>query len=108
MCEFNFKIVYCPGEKNGIAHALSCRVDPKLVGEGEKQDITIQMFKPGQFDLGESEELLVTRQIMSVKALKNEKSSWSKEILEAGLLESDRLGIRNALETGQSHKGLEY
>ena len=64
------------------------------------------MFKPGQFVLGESEELLVTRQVMAVKALQTEESSWSKEILEASLLDSDWLGIRNALVTGQSYKGL--
>ena len=58
--EFNFKILYRPGEKNGRADALSLQVDPELEGEGEKQDLTIQMFKPGQFDLGESEGLLVT------------------------------------------------
>jgi len=53
-------------KKNGKADARSRRVDPELDGEGEKQDLTIQMFKPGQFDLEESEELLVTRQVMAV------------------------------------------
>jgi hypothetical protein len=108
LSEFNFKIVYRPGEKNGKADALSRRVDPELEGEGEKQDLTIRMFKPGQFNLGEREEVLVTRHIMAVKALQTEESSWSKDILEAGLLDSDWSGIRKALETGQSYKGLEH
>ena len=74
--EFNYKIIYCPGEKNGQANDLSCRVDPELEGEGEKRDLTIQMFKPGQFDLRESKELLGIRQLMVVKALQTEDSSW--------------------------------
>jgi len=108
LSEFNFKIVNRPGEKNLKADALSRRVDPELEGQGQKQDLTIQMFKLGQFNLDESEELLVTRQLMAVKALQTEESSWSKEILEAGLLDKDWSGIRNALVTGQSYKGLEY
>jgi len=36
LSQFNFKIVYRPGEKNGKADTLSCRVDPELEGEGEK------------------------------------------------------------------------
>ena len=89
LCEFNFKIVYRPGEKNGKAVAPSRLVGPELEGEGEKQDLTIQMFKPGQFDLGKSIELLVTHQVMAVKGLQTEESSWLKEILEAELLDSD-------------------
>jgi len=85
LSEFNFKIIYRPGEGNGKADALLRRVDPELEGEGEKQDLTIRMFKPGQLDLGTSEETLVTRQIMAVKASQTEESKWSKEILEAGL-----------------------
>jgi len=108
LSEFNSKIVYRPGEKNGKTDAISHWVDPELEGEGEKQDLTIQIFKPGQFDLGESEELLVTRQVMAVKALQTEEFCWSREILEAGLLDSDWSGIRNALVTGQSYKGLEH
>jgi len=69
LSEFNFKIVYCLGEKNGKADTLSCRVDPELEGKGEKQHLMIQMFKPSQFDLGESAELLVTRQVIAEKAL---------------------------------------
>jgi len=45
---------------------------------------------------------------MAVKALQTEGSSWSKQILEVGLLDSDWLGIRNVLATGQSCKGLEH
>ena len=108
MREFNFKLVYRPGDKNGKADALTCLVDPKLEGEGEKQDLTIQVFKPGQFDLVESEELLVTRQVMAVRALQTEVSSWSKEIFESGLLDSDWSGIRNALVTGWSYERLEH
>jgi len=87
LSQFNFKIVYRPGEKNGKTDALSRRVDPELEGEGEKQDLTIRMFKPGQFQLGENEEALLTRHVMTVKASQVEESSWSKEILEAGLLD---------------------
>jgi len=68
LSQFNFKIVYRLGEKNGKADALSRRVDPELEGEGEKQDLTIRMFKPGQFQLGENEEALLTRHVMAVKA----------------------------------------
>ena len=85
LSEFNFKIIYCPGGRNGKADALSRRVDPELEGEREKQDLTIRMFKPGQLDLGTGEDTLVTRQIMAVKASHMEESKWSKEILEAGL-----------------------
>ena len=87
LSQFNFKNVYSPGEKNNKADPLSRRVDPKLEGEGEKQDLTIRMFKPGQFQLRENEEALLTRHIMSVKTSQVEESSWSKEILEAGLLD---------------------
>jgi len=105
---FNFKIVYRPGEKNGKADALSRRVDPELEGEEEKQDLTIRMFKPEQFQLGENEEALLTRQVMAVKASQVEESSWSKEILEAGLLNQHWLGIRNALKTGQDYSCLQH
>ena len=81
-------------------------MDLELKGEGEKQDLTIQMFKPGQFDLGENEELLVTRQIMAVKALQTEESIGLKEILEVGLVDNAWFGIRNVLVTGQSYKRL--
>jgi len=85
LSEFNFKIRYCPGERNGKADALSCRGDPELEGEGEKQDLTIRMFRPGQLDIGTGEETLVIRQIIAVKASQTEDSNWSKEMLEAGL-----------------------
>jgi len=85
LSEFNLKTIYHPGERNGKADALSRRVVPELEGEGEKQDLTIRMFKPGQLDLRTGEETLVTCQIMPVKAPQTEESKWSKEILEAGL-----------------------
>jgi len=66
------------------------------------------MFKPGQFQLGENEEALLTRHVMGVKAAQVEESSWSKEILEAGLLDQNWLGIRNALKTGQDYPGLQH
>jgi len=47
LSEFNFKIIYHPGERNGKADALSRRVDRELEGEWEKQDLTIRIFKPG-------------------------------------------------------------
>jgi len=37
LSEFNFKIIYRPGEKNGKTDAPSRRVDPELAGEGEKR-----------------------------------------------------------------------
>jgi len=67
LCQFYFKIVYRPGEKNSKADALSRRVDPELEGEGEKQDITMRMFKPGPFQLGENKEALLTLLVMVVK-----------------------------------------
>jgi len=108
LSQFNFKIVYRPGEKNGKADALSRRVDSELEGEREKQDLTIRMFKPGQFQLCENKEALLTRHVMAVKASQGEESSWSKEILEAGLLDQHCLGIRNALKTGQDYAGLQH
>jgi len=108
LTQFNFQIVSHQGEKNGKADALSRRVDPELEGEGEKQDLTICMFKPGQFQLGENEKALLTRHVMVVKAPQVEESSWSKEILEAGLLDQLWLGIRNALKTGQHYPGLQH
>jgi len=101
LSQFNFKIVYRPGERNGKADALSRRVDPELEGEGEKQDLTIRMFKPGRFQLGDNEEALLTRHVMAGEASQVEESSWSKEILEAWLLDQHWLGIRNALRIGQ-------
>jgi len=74
-------------------------VDTELEGEGEKQDLTICMFKAGQFQLGENEEALLTHHVMVVKASQVEESGWSKEILEEGLLDQHWLGIRNALKT---------
>jgi len=108
LSQFKFKIVYCPGEKNGNADALSRRVAPELEGEGEKQDPTIRMFKPGQFLLSENEEALLTHHGMAVKASQVEESSWSKEILEAGLLDQHWIGIRYALKTGQDYPGLQH
>jgi len=100
LSQLNFKIVYSPGAKNGKADALSRWRDPELEAEVEKEDLTIRMFKLGQFQLGENEEAFLTRHIMAVKASQVEESSKSKEILEAGLLDQHWLGIRNALETG--------
>jgi len=108
LSEFNFKIIYHPGERNSKADALSCRVDPELEGEGEKQDLTICMFKPGQLDLETGEETLVTRHIMAVKASQTEESKWSGEILEAGLQDNTWLGIRNSLKMGKDYAGLEH
>ena len=105
LSQFNFKIVYRPGEKNGKAHALSRRVDSELEEEEEKQDLTICMFKPWQFQLGENEEALLTRHVMVANASQVEESSWSKEYLEAGFLDQHWLGIRNALKTGQDYAG---
>ena len=107
LSQFNFKIVYRPGEKNGQADALSRRADPELEGEGEKQDLTIRMFKPGQFQLGEKQEALLTRHVIAVKASQVEETSWSKEILDVGLLDQRWLAIRNALKTGQGYLGLQ-
>jgi len=67
LSQVNFKIIYRPGEKNGLADVLSRRVDPELQGEGEKQDLKICIFKPGQFQLDENEEALLTRHIMAGK-----------------------------------------
>jgi len=100
LSQFNFKIIYLPGEKNGKTDALSGQVDPELNGEGEKQALTIRIFKPGQFQLGKNEEGLLTRHVMAGKASQVEESSWSKEILQVGLLDQHWLGIRNALKTG--------
>jgi len=36
LSKFTFKIIYCPGERNGTADALLCRVDPELEGEEDK------------------------------------------------------------------------
>jgi len=74
LSEFNFKIIYCPGESNSKTDALLCWVDPELEGEGEKQDLTIRIFKPGQLSLGTGTETLLTRQIIAVKALQTEES----------------------------------
>jgi len=68
LSEFNFKIIYHSSKRNGKADTLLHRVDLKLEEEGEKQDLTIRMFKPGQLDLATSEVILVTHQIMIVKA----------------------------------------
>jgi len=108
LSQFNFKIVYRPGEKNGKADALPHRVDSELEREGEKQDLMIRMFQPGQFQLCENEEALLTRHIMAVKGSQVEESSCWKEILEAGLLDQHWLGIRNALKTGQDYLGHQH
>jgi len=108
LSEFNFKIIYCPGERNGKADTLSYQVDAELEGEGEKQDLTIRTFKPGQLDLGTGEVTLVTRQIMGVKASQTEESKWLKKILEAGLQDNIWLGIRNSLKKRKDYAGLEH
>jgi hypothetical protein len=108
LSQFNFKIVYHPGEKNVKADGLSLQVDPELEGEGEKQDLTIRMFKPEQFQLGENEEALLTRHIMAVKASQVEESSRLKEILEVGLHDQNWLGIRNQLKIGQDYPVLQH
>ena len=108
LSKFNYKIVYRSGEKNGKTDSLSCWVDPELKGEGEKQDLTVLMFKPVQFQLGENEEALLTRHVMAVMASQVEESTWTKEILEVALLDQPWLGIRNALRTGQDYPGLQH
>jgi len=108
LSQLNFKIVYRPGEKNGKADTLSGQVDAEFEGEVQKEDLTIHMFKPGQFQVGENEEDLLTRHVMVVKDSQVEESSWSKEILEAGLLDQHWVGIRNALKTGQDYPGLQH
>jgi len=75
LIQFNFKIIYRLGEKNSNADTLSHQVHPELEGEGEKQDLTIPMFNPGQFQLSENEEALLTRHVMAVKASQVEESS---------------------------------
>jgi len=85
LSQFNFKIVYRPGEKNSKGDALSRGVDPEHETEGAMQDLKIRMFKSGQFQLGENEEALLTHHVMAVNASQVEESSWLKEILEAGL-----------------------
>jgi len=104
----NFKIDYRPGEKNGKADALCCRVDPEFEGEREKEDLTIPMFNPEQFQVGDNEEALLTRHVMAVKVSQVEESSWSKEILEAGLLDQYWLGVRNALKTSKDYQDLKH
>jgi len=106
LCKFNFKIICCPGERNGKPDTLSHRVDPELEGEGEKEDLTIRMFKPGQLDLGTSKEILAAHQIMAVKASQIEESKWSKKILEASLWDNRWLGIQNCLKIGKDNAGL--
>jgi len=101
-------IIYCPGARNGKADALSRRVDPELEGEGEKQDLTIRMFRPGQLDLGTGEVTLATCQIMAVKTSQTEELKWTKEILEAGPQDNTWLGIRNSLNMGKDYVGLEH
>jgi len=66
------------------------------------------MFNPGPLDLGTSEETLVTRQIMAVKASQMEESKWSKKILEADLQDNTWLGIRNSLKMGKDYARLEH
>ena len=43
-----------------------------------------------------------------MRASQVEESSWSKGILEVGLLDQHWLGIRNALKTGQNYPGLQH
>jgi len=108
LSEFNFKMIYHPGERNGKADTLSHRVDPELEGEGEKQDLTICIFKSGQRDLGMGEETLVTCQIIAGKASQTKESKWSKEILEAGPQDNTWLEIRNSLKMGKDYAALEH
>jgi len=96
LIQLNFQIVYHPDKKIGKADAVSCRVDPELEGESEKLDLTIRMFKAGQFQLGKNEKALLTHHVMAVKASQVEESSWSNAILEVGLRDQHWLGIRNA------------
>jgi hypothetical protein len=102
LSEFNFVIVYRPGEKNGKADALSRRTDPELEGGSENPNLSIRMFKPGQLILEPGTEEIVTRQVMAVKALQTEESPWAKSIKEAGLKDPEWLRIRNALKIGST------
>ena len=56
--EFNFTIIYHPGEKNGKADALSHRTDPKLEGGGKATYLSMTLFKPGQLQMGNNKELV--------------------------------------------------
>ena len=66
LSQFDFKIVYRPGEQNGKADALSCRADLALERESGHK---VSFFKPGQLILLDSEEkLLDTVQVTALEA----------------------------------------
>ena len=81
LSQFDFKIIYRPGNLNGKADALSHRTDPALErGSGE-----MRFFKPGELvPLGENEKLLDTKKIAAILAREQPlSSSWVRELKDA-------------------------
>ena len=106
LSEFDFVIVYRPGEKNGKADALSRRLDPELEG-GSESHPEITFFKPGQLQVAEGEEVLLTRQVVIMAATKVDELKWHKDIMTAGKADPEWDRIRIALETGTLAHGTE-
>ena len=106
LSEFDFVIVYRPGEKNGKADALSRRSDPELEG-GSESHPEITFFKPGQLQVAEGEEVLLTRQVVIMAATKVDELKWHKDIMTAGKADPEWDRIRIALETGTLAHGTE-
>jgi hypothetical protein len=84
LSQFDFKIIYRPGNQNGKADALSRRTDPALE-EGSGREVSF--FKPGQLVLQSGErEVLTTEIVAAIRAQEQPLSaSWVKELKEAAL-----------------------
>jgi len=74
-------------------------MDPELEGGGKATHLLMILFKPGQLQMRNNEEL-VSRDIFQVAALQIEGNRWAKEILDAGLEDKAWDEMRIALETG--------
>src|SRR5258706_12463783 len=101
LSEFDFTIVYRPGEKNGKADALSRRLDPELERGDRNANLILTLFKPGQLQLNPNERVIVERNDLIVAALSVEESKWKKQIWEAGESDSKWKSIQKTLILGQ-------
>ena len=90
MAEFNYKIVYRPGDKNTKADVLSRRWDYAPEGGSSKPELAF--FKPGQLDLGEDH---IPASIAGVQVQYELTGNFVEELLKAALLDEEYCNTRS-------------
>jgi hypothetical protein len=95
MAEFNYKIVYRPGDKNTKADVLSRRWD--YAPEGGSSKTELAFFKPGQLDLGDDH---VPAVVAGVQVQYELAGNFVEELLKAALLDQEYCNTRELVKKG--------